>query len=297
MSVNAKVTVFTRYKQSSTTFSFYQKPTSLEALQLFDPKKGNPIDRLIKAWLRLLGNAVEVPYVRISDDSVRGDSLPYDHTYVSISNEVVGAGGTIPDGTLKVTQVKTVILDDPDFRNTAVLAQFSANSRQKAHVFMRYIPDSIIDFPIGLNPTPEWDKSFIALVKLMKDDQWCIKCQKDETVNPPKNIKRVFRNAAGDNMSVETTANHNLAIDDKIRIYGVAKSSEAKGIFTVDTVVSPTVVTLRDTVGPNTSVTAKGKLRKREYEYIPITAGAWLRVTGRKAGRPFDAAAGRSKKR
>lgn len=297
MPVTAKCTFFLTYKTSSVTFSLYRQPESLEALNIFDPKTGNPVDKLIQAWMKLLGTGVEMPYVRISNEAVNGDAVFFDRQYVTIGSVDPGEGGKIPDGTMKNIMVKTIIEDDPDFRNTAALVTFAANSKQKGRVFMRYIPDSIIDFPIGLKPTQEWDKGFIALVKLMKADQWRVRCLADEATNPPRKIKRIFRAAAGENLQVETTVNHVLAVDDIIRISGVAKTSGARGVWVVDEVVSATIVKLRDSAGTATTVANKGTLRKRTYDFPVITNGAWSRVTGRKAGRPFGAPAGRVKKR
>jgi hypothetical protein len=291
MAIVAKCTFFLRYQQAGVSFNIYSKPDNLEAmLQPTGAAKNSKIDRFWLTFLPMLGSGITGPYVRISNEAVRNDSLFFDKQYLTISTN------DIPQNGINVVQVKVIDSDEPDFCNTSALVSLAASSTQKGRLFMRFIPDNIVDYPVGLNPTIEWDKQFKKWVALLVADQWCIRCLADDVTQPPKPIQKVFRTASGENLSVTTYENHGYNVKDVVRISKVSGSAGTNGIFTVDTVTNATTFTLRNTTGTTINVGTGGFARKRVFEYPTITNAGYRRVTGRKAGRPFGSPVGRRKR-
>lgn len=290
MSVTAKVTFVYRYKQAGYTFSLYNVCPSLESLA--DPKTGKgPVDNLQKAFMQLLGTTVESPYVRVSDEALRGDSLFFDRNYITIGPE------TTPQQTaINVVQVKVIIDDFPDFYDTGALVIFAASTTQKGRMTLRFIPDSIINYPIGLNPDRNWDNGFRKFAAQLVADKWCVKCLADANTEKPFQIQTVTRTAAGTNLLVTTFATHGYAAQNVVRLSKVQGLPNINGIYTIDTVPTGTTFTLANTKGDQLAGWTLGNVRRRIIQYPAITSAGYRYVTRRKAGRPFGAPVGRRKK-
>ena len=290
MSITAKATFVFRYKQAGYSFSLYNICPSLESLA--DPKTGKgPIDNLLKQYMQLLGTNVESPYCRVSDEALRGDSLFFDRTYQTISTS------TVPPATaINQVLVKTIEDDYPDFYDTSALVVLAASTTQKGRIFMRFLPDNIVNYPIGLNPDVNWDKQFTRFVQQLITDKWCVKCLADANTEKPINIQTVTRTAPGANLLVTTFATHGYAAQNVVRLSKVQGAPSINGIYTVDTVPTGTTFTLANTSGLALGGYTLGTVRRRIVQYPAITAGGYRYVTRRKAGRPFGAPVGRRKR-
>lgn len=291
MPITAKVTFNFRYKQAGNSFSLYNVTPSLEQLGNTPDGKSGPVEKLIQLWMQLLGTGVECPYVRVSDETIVGDSLFFDRSYITIGTQ------DIPPTGINTVLVKTIESDFPDFYDTSALVVLSASTTQKGRIFMRFIPDDLVQYPLGLVPNRNWDNGFKAFVKQLIADKWCIRSLADANVNKRFKIKAVTRTAAGENLTVETFEAHGIVAKDTVRVSRVVGSAGTNGVFTVDTAPSATTLTLLNTAGTTVKVGSKGTVRKLQVLYPAITAAAYRYATRRKSGRPFGAPRGRQKRR
>lgn len=287
MAIDAKVTFNLRYKQAGNSFSLYNNTPSLEALGIQPGGAKGPVDRLWLSYLPLLGTGVEAPYVRISDEKIVGDSLFFDRTYVTIGSEA------IPPAGINVVQVKTIHEDFPDFYDTSVLVVLAASTTQKGRIFMRFVPDDIINYPIGLNPDRNWDKQFEAFKKQLIADKWCIRSLADANAQPRFKIKSITRAAAGDPVTVTTFDAVNYAAKDIVRLSRVKSATLSNGVYTVLDAPSSTTFRLQGTEGSTLAVSTKGSVRRLIVQYPAITNAGYRYVTRRKSGRPFGVPRGR----
>lgn len=289
--ITAKVTFFVRYKQAGCSFSLYKKPDTLKELVLQSPiDKLSPIDRFVDSYVPLLGAGVEVPYVRISNEALKGDSEFYDRPRIAIST------GSVNPASSKTRQVKTVTSDESDFYNTAVNVVLYASSTQKGRMFMRFVPDNIINYPVGLNPEGEWVKAFDRWKAVVAKDGWCIRALADYTTAPEKVVKNITRTVAGANLLVTTDGAHGIAPGKTVRISrSVPETTFKNGLYICDSTLTPDTMLLRNTPGSQLTVATAGTVRRHELEFVPIIDMSARNVTGRKAGRPFGLPVGRRK--
>jgi hypothetical protein len=290
MSINAKATFYFRYKQAGYTFSLYNVCPSLEALTGGAKPKGSPIDNALQAYMQLLGSGVESPYVRVSDQAIAGDSLFYDRTYVTISTEDITSPG------INTVQVKVITGDFPDFYDTAALVTLSASNTQKGRIFMRFIPDSLVQYPFGLVPDRNWDNAFKRFIAQLITDKWCLRCLVDANTNAPKPIIQVARPAANQEYLVNTFVNHGFNPNQTVRLSRVQGTNAPNGVYLVSTTPSATSFTLSGTAGTDLTIFTKGSARLRAFGYPAIVSGGYRYVTRRKAGRPFGTPVGRRKR-
>lgn len=295
MTVTAKATFNLTYKVAGNSFSLYNVAASLEALGQGTEQNLSPVDKLIRAYLTLLGVDVECPYIRLSDENLIGDALPLDRTYLTFNAENGGAlqPATSSANSSGIVQVKTAVDSFPDFYDTSVMVSVAASNTQKGRIFMRFIPDSIVSYPVGLKPTKLWLDAFDNFKKAVIDGKWCIKSLGDANTFKPYKIKQITRNASGENLTVTTQAPYELAVNNTVRISRADGVGFQNGLYIIDTTPTTTTFTLQGTAGTSLVVAKGGTVRKREYQYPVIKTVQFRYVTRRKSGRPFGQPVGR----
>jgi len=277
--VNVKVTWFLRYKQAGYSFSLYLVTPDLSTAL---PKA----KRLAGLYMRLMGEGVEMPFFRVSDVAVTGDSLFLEEGIITVS----------PGGT--VTQpgwagAKAWLSDAPDFGTTAILVTFVADASSKGRMYMRLIPDGLIAYPSGYTSDPNWDKGFRDLEKEIVTQGWAMKSTASNAVNPVHKINQFTKPLAPDNVTITTHTTHGILAGERLRVGKVQGGSGLNGTWKALTVPTPLSITLEASQGADITGAMNGEVRKLTTGYTAIQSLIIRGVTGRKIGRPFGVPVGR----
>lgn len=278
----ARCTFFVRYKEAGVSFALYQLTEGLAAI-------APQVDRLAQSWLSLLGVGVELPYVRVSFEKIRGDVLFLKKRYITI----IAGNQPVPPGWVGV---KGSTGGDPDFRDVSVQINWSSSTVERGRTFMRYQPDSMWTNPNGLEIDPNWDNSFEKMLKLMKADQWRIKATASDVTRPPHPVLRVESLVIGGPLQVTTSEPHLMAQGHTVRLGKVEGTPSVNGVHKVTGPVTATTFFLQGTTGTGVLIGQKGYARHLETVYPLIHDANPSRVTTRKAGRPFGSPVGRRRK-
>jgi len=244
---------------------------------------------LLQLQMACMGTGVKCNYIRVSRDDIPGDAMISALDYITVNNDnVVPADVTI----------KTIINDKPDAWWTAALIRLGSSATTFGRLFFRGIPDSIVVLPNGFSNDIAWDKGMLAYFDKLVADGWGMKAvPKGNAVR--KKIANIVNNGAA-GWTITTAVAHDLFDGAKIRISGFkgGPASNVNGLWTAN--VTPTGTTI--TIGPTQSnfnvenpVTSFGQLWTQEKLFATYSRQfmALVRITERKAGRPFDSLVGR----
>jgi hypothetical protein len=226
----------------------------------------------------LLADNAVFNYVRISDDEVQRDVVPF----------AIPSPWTIP--------LVTPRWGDSDQPFTALLVRLSAGALYRRPLFLRGIPDSMTHTVNGWDPTGPYITAFNRFIALLVSDGWALRVQ-DKDINP-------FKPVLGINSLVPlqlNVVNHGLVAGDTVRI------SRTRGIPVANVPYSGVnglrrVLSVQDannftTVAvfptPQGQYTDGGTVHKIALKLVRITLGQILRLTHRIVGRPFGQPRGR----
>lgn len=286
MPFTAKATIYLSYKNAGASFNLWKSVEGLTDMKA-------PVDRLCKKLGQLLGRGVDIPYIRVSDESVRGDSLFLNLRYHIISE---AGGDPVPEG---LSIIKTAQVDDPDFHSTAVQILLQANSVRKGRLALRFVPDSLCDYPAGLSQNGAWETALDKFKEQLVADKWMIRGVKDSGQVPAVAISTQI-GAAGNNYVVVTTkAPHGASVGEKVRLSKIVPQFEPggdkalNGVFTVRDVINATSYSLAKTANQPLVKGEEGTSRRLVTDYAEIKEVFATGLVRRKAGRPFGAPVGR----
>jgi len=249
-------------------------------------------ETLAHAYLKCCGRAVYLPQIRISRENILGDSVIYPKRFRTIAANDVGEGDHI--------QVKVAEGDTPDFQNTAILLRLGCNASIRGFQHMRGVPDNLIIMPDGKANFPEWDKAIAKYFNFLDVDGWGLKAV-PKGPDSRKKIKTVAKQP-GTTVMMTTVAAHGFQADNKIHISGVLpKTSLLNGDHTVDATGNLTEFSLRysenfDIAGVDITKAVVWSKEKVFTRFAAIHCHV-VRVSSRRAGRPFGQLVGRRKKK
>ena len=281
-----KATVFCEYGRGGFSFSHYRDCDShAECL--------TEVETLMASYLPLLGTGLVFPYIRVSQEKIRGDAL--------LSKKVYGTRGQGDPAASVTNAIKSIIDDKPDVWWTALLMRLGASPSEYGHMFVRGIPDQLAISPDGVVKDNNWSNGFDNWTKALIDGKWGGMFI-PRTPASQIEIAKIEARAAPVGYTITTKVNHNLAVGSKFRISGYKANAGLgviNGSWIVDAVRNGTEIDVLGYQGmvlpANTiawgklwSLTKAFMLFKKDY-MVP------MRLTQRKAGRPFDSLVGRRK--
>jgi hypothetical protein len=274
-----KATWFARYKTFGYSWSLYKDVLNLSAMLV-------PAKDLRTAWGQLLGMDVELPYFRVSEESVKRDSL-----YQETPAITVGPGSAPAPTTWN--QIKSAMNSLPDYGGTALLIDFIVSASAKGRFFLRLIPDDIVRYPDGFVQDPGWEKAFKTFSKVLAIDSWMVKTAASTAVNPQLPIRFLQWQPLTMTLEVETFGNHNLNVSDTVRIGQTKGSTGVNGTYFIYAITDATHFRVILSSAPTLGNQPSGYARKISPAYQGIAEARVKGVTGRKPGRPFGSSVGR----
>lgn len=290
MTITAKATLFFEDHKYGWSESYFQ-----DGIDNLGVIYGDAI-ALAEQRATLNGAGVLMPYIRVSNEAIKRDSLVQ-----QINLFTIGPGTQeIPAGANVVkTAFATSGSTKPDRPYSAVLLRFEAGSLYHRLMYMRGIPDDLITDPVGPANNQGWAKSFLDWRALFEArlSRWKIKVLSKEDANVFKKVTRLQRPTDGVSVIV-TVPGHGYANSDRVRLEGLPPQARAfNGVWRVFEVTADTF-TLEGTRGPVLDyITLTGTAHRLEYVYKGITDIVTRGQTHRDTGRPFDSPRGRRKSR
>jgi len=280
-----KVTWFLKYGRGGFSFSHFNENAvgyaGTQTLAL----------RIARRYLVLCGGGVVLHDIRVSDDTIKGDSLVTSTDLNSINAQVSTMGGI---------QIKTAVTDTPDAQWTAFLLRLGNSPSVYGHQFMRGIPDQMEVLPGGITPDANWDTALEDYIDSLVTDGWGMK----GIVRTATSRKKILSIAiALGTATITTDVAHGLIPGQKIRIGGFSGGANAvvNGAWLVQGVTNGTTFTV-DALAPSTffvagPITSWGSVWSLEKVFAPYVKlfCTLIRDTVRKAGRPSDVLVGRRK--
>lgn len=243
------------------------------------------------ARMRLCGVGIDLPFLRISDLQIRGDS--FDDGEPGYTTSPAHAGFNL---------VKSVA--DPeraDVGNVATIFTISSQNVAVGRIFARGLPD---DFNINdrvFNPDSNWDKAFIGFQKTFSNAQsgWCVLRKSKST---PGNTGSLFAALAvlGSNLSIVHTANVTFVPGTIVALRGMRTHTGQRfsGNFSVVTSNAGTTTVYKTFSDPQPLFTLnKGTIQSATPGTLNGLNISYGRLTTtRKSGRPFGVPLGRRKR-
>jgi hypothetical protein len=277
---------------------------------------------LAVARAQLLGNNVNVSYLRVHDTATYGSSQIYTGLLPKPVNPAKPQGDTTYNPQLPAAYAQSVgvtpppasipasasyVSSLPDVPWTAVLIRLEAgapfNSRRS--LYLRHIPDfTTDDFSIVTDPTrlAAFKKYQAALTS---DSLWGMRVL--DKAQPKTKITMIANNAAGANTPANvsiTCPGATFVVGQMVRVSGVKyqgppaeASALINSVWQVATVSTDgSTITLVGQVG-NINWQLGGTVQIRSYVILPYTAVNQVRLTTRHPGQQFASFHGRRKRR
>lgn len=181
---------------------------------------------------------------------------------------------------------------DADYPNTALLLKLTASGNYSVRMWMRGIPDNIVDNSGRYDPTAQFKSRLKAFFGNLTDatQTWCVNVL-DRTVTP-----RVI--TAISQLGVVTCPLHNYPDQSVIRIKGTKGLTQANGKWRI-TVIDSNSYSLNFWVAPAVAVPATGNptSKLQTYTQVQIASCEVVRASSHKTGRPIGLLGGRRRTR
>lgn len=239
-----------------------------------------------------------------------GALLTSTHTSnVDRERDAVVTTGNIGPGDNAELKVDGVSNTDADMPWSGILVEMRNSPSKKGHIFMRGVPDFILQgVPPRLKLTEAWKAGFLKYATILKNGVWSIQLQKLPPAQPSPAIVS-FTKPGGGNLLMTFAAAPGWATGDTVFIYKGTQTGAADFRLPTEEYkiakVSDTTFTLDKSGVKYAGVGADGaelkyaansaKARKVEFQYLPITAVKELRPVQRRTGRPFGGQVGRKR--
>jgi hypothetical protein len=246
---------------------------------------------LAKFRMRLCGEGINMPYVRISDLAVRGDAVLDSFPPMS-----TGVSGKIPEG---YSLIKPAVNSPADVAWTSVIVQLSAANIAVGRIFMRGVNDEFFTNDKIFNPDPGWIVSFKAFQKELFNaaNGWGVIRAPAST---PANTFRIGGAAAvlATNLSMTCAPGFTVAPGLPVKIRGL-KSNQGifSGTFFAQTFAAGTLTINKQFDNPQPVFTPNtGTVMVAVPSFVQGLLAFYRSATSRHTGRPFGAPVGRRKK-
>jgi hypothetical protein len=224
--------------------------------------------------VKCLGQSSRLVYVRVSDDLVVRDSQVY----------VVPLDDQVP---------KNPDLGTSDPANTSLVVRLQASSLVRRTLYMRGLPDNIVEDAGHYSPTPLFSANFALWVSQLVSDSWAIKTVDRLIVQHI--ITSVAQDVVTGRITVTTLDAHGLTLTSGVQIKGAKGAVAINGLHPIYALPSALSFVINSTV-IIPAYLGGGLAAIPGYVLAQITQGTPVRIGERKAGRPFDSPVGRRRK-
>lgn len=226
---------------------------------------------LLPIRVRLLGLGSRLTFIRVSDELVPGDSLPYP----------VPPGDQSPAGNHS---------DSHDIANTCLLVRIDGNeARARRSLYLRGFDDKYVANG-RFAPDSGFTSRFNAWKNALKADGWAVKYKSLFII--PHNINTLVQDPATGRVTVTTFDAHGLVQGDGAVLTRNKGIGAPNGTFPVIGVPSPTsfVINWNRLMG---FITAAGRVVKMDHALSPVNNLYVVRAGKRSSGRPLGSPRGR----
>lgn len=251
------------------------------------PNAENALDSLnlvVLARSALLGKWAQIIQARVSNPTVRGDSLAVSYR-----------GAAIPQ-----------LAASADAAHTGWLCRFQAGDLHRRALVLRGQPDSVFTLTSTVNPdqarpTAGFSIAFNDYVTTLRNQDWGLRHIDD--ANPEVRVSNITTWADGATIKyrVDMSPNPGWAPDDTVQFYGVRGDDALRLDFRgrhqvqIASIVDPGVFDLRTIGNAVSAASYQGGAtgRKISYAVTEVSRGSILRIAKRDTGRPSDLPRGR----
>lgn len=277
-----KVTFAERWRQNGCSFSLFQTGGTYQTVEDLAVK-------LAKKVLVTLGAGVEIPYIRVSDESLRGDAEVFD---VGLYNAAKGSTNLTPTGNQSVVTASAAAPNDPI---SCIMLTLTAATRAKGRIFLRWYPDPVAENGLWA-PTNSVGDAMQDFIKTLVDDKWGFMAITPGAVRYP--ITKIEAVGTSTDRLTVTAAGHTFVPGDSVRI-GKVQGTNASLVnrqWKVGAVAGATF-TLANSLPAHTggfAYNVGGEAWKTTKIFQQIAEVA-IRgdIKGRRPGRPFGSLVGR----
>lgn len=257
-----KATFFFVQHKAGWTETFYSSKDSHAAV-LAD------VQHVVPFRVGLLGSNTALEYVRVSDDAIQGDVDTFVPPLADQKNTFVNAGSS-------------------DFQNTGMVVRLHASPIGNRSLTMRGIPDGIVDDGGKLAMTGNF---------LLRFNSWTTAIinrfgiKRKDPANPRLTINSILWNQPTQRAEIGFNVPHGMVTGDFVQLGGELPAADLRGIHRVVAVGANSVFVKAPFLVLGNLGFAWG--RKVSYIVSNIIKATPLRVSSRKAGRPFGVPVGR----
>jgi len=279
-----KVTYFMNSGVAGWSESYYCEQPNPQTVSLV-------ANSLAKFRLRMCGEGINMPYVRVSDIAVRGDAVLDSFPPMS-----TGVGGAVPAG---YSLIKPSVNSPADVAWTSVIVQLTSNNMSVGRVFMRGINDEFFTNDKIFAPDSNWIVAFKAYQKELNNPangRGGIRAP----ASTPANTFRIggATAVAATNLSMLVAPGFTVTPGQPVKIRGL-KSDQGifSGTFFAQTFASGTLTINKQFPNPQPIFTPNtGTAMVAVPTFIQSLLAFYRGATSRHTGRPFGAPVGRRKK-
>lgn len=225
---------------------------------------------LIPLRVACMGVSAHMPFVRVSDDLIKRDSMIFPVPPGDQFNKAGASIGTSPNVCLNVRLEATTII--------------------RRNLSMRGIPANLLGFGGSLEMSADFLTSFRAYGQKLLSDDWAVKGA--DRLITKYDISNVVQDIANGDVTVTTFLPHGLDVNDPVTIRGLTGSKFLNGNWALFAVPSTTTVKIK----MNRILvpwTGGGTISKAGFLLSRITKVTERDISHRNAGRPFDSPRGR----
>lgn len=223
----------------------------------------------------LLGLGVQITYLRASDDLVKRDSL-------------------VKTVSARAGKQTSLDMGPADIANTCLVIRLEQDALHRRTLYMRGIPDLLVDDNKGYKPNAQWSTAFDAWTAALTVGGWAMRNKSG--VIPTFVITGIAQNPVNGDITITTAAAHGLAQNQAYSIRGVKGPTFLNGSGSIFSVPSPTTFVVKSTQILSTWQ-GGGTVGSVGFTLNPILNAQVVRASHRISGRPFDAPLGRRKAR
>lgn len=228
--------------------------------------------RLALLRAQLLGVGAFLPFIRVSDDLVKRDSMVY---FVDPPND---------------RQVD-VNFGPSDIANTALLIRLIADPLKRRPLYMRGLPDKLCSNSGTYTNFPGWTSAYNLWKKQLLADDWAMRSK--VAVSPAVLIVTVLQDPSTGIVTINTAGPHGIAANGAYTITGAHTGvSSINGTGKALSVPSASVLTINSQVRLDTYM-GGAMIGPLGYELKRLLSGGIEDFTHRITGRPFDSPRGR----
>lgn len=231
----------------------------------------NAAAALVPIRQKLMGNDVFLPFVRVSDDLVRGDSFIFQ----------------VPGGS---TGNATHNAQTSDIPNTCLVIRLDASSTRRRTLYLRGQPDTVVQSGGVYTPDGPFITNMDRWLQQLIDDTWAIKGKSGTALPIP--ISTATQTLPDGVVTVTTPTPHGLSVRDTVTIQRCVGSPQINGTWQVNKVDSAEVfkILIKQIMG---NYLGAGTATASAFNALPIIEGEVRGVSHRITGVPFDRPRGR----